>query len=76
MRRPSGTWAIPRLTISSGPKPAIERPSKTISPAFGLTSPVMARNVVDFPAPFEPSNETTVPSSTEKVTPRSASISP
>ena len=48
-RRPSGTWAMPSLTIASGPSPAIERPSKRMSPEAGFVRPDMARSVVDFP---------------------------
>ena len=53
-RRPSGTMATPRATISSGRSPSIRRPSRTISPAASRASPVMARSVVVLPAPFAP----------------------
>src|SRR3954468_5733796 len=32
-RRPSGTCEMPRRTMASGPRPAIERPSNRMSPA-------------------------------------------
>ena len=50
-RRPSGTWAMPSLTIASGPSPAIERPSKRMSPEAGFARPEMARSVVAFAGP-------------------------
>ncbi len=75
-RRPSGTWEMPRRTIASGPSPAIDCPSNRMSPDAGALRPEMVRSVVDLPAPLEPSSATTLPCSTDKVTPRSASISP
>ena len=75
-RRPSGTWAMPSLTMASGPRPAIERPSKTMSPAAGFARPDMARKVVDFPAPLAPSKVTTSPGSTASEMPWTASMSP
>ena len=62
-RRPSGTMATPRATISSGRSPSIRRPSRTISPAASRASPVIARNVVVLPAPFAPMRATMSPSS-------------
>ena len=35
--------------MASGPRPAIDLPSKTISPAAGFASPDIARSVVDSP---------------------------
>ena len=67
---------MPRRTIASGPRPAIDLPSNRISPAAGFTSPDIARSVVDLPAPLAPSSVTTSPSSTLSDTPRNASISP
>ena len=75
-RRPSGTWAMPKRTICSGPNPASDRPSNKMSPDAGLVSPDMARKVVDFPAPLAPSSVTTSPASTDSEMPRKASISP
>ena len=74
--RPSGTCATPMRTIWRGLRPAIFLPSKTIEPERGATRPEIARSVVDFPAPLDPSSATSAPSSIEKLTPRSASISP
>ncbi|MGY3622942.1 hypothetical protein ACVJGD_009138 [Bradyrhizobium sp. USDA 10063] len=54
-RLPSGTCEMPRRTIASGPRPAIDSPSNRISPEAGLASPEIARSVVDLPAPLAPS---------------------
>ena len=75
-RRPSGTCATPMRTIARGLRPAIALAVEEIEPERGATRPEIARSVVDFPAPLEPSSATSAPSSIEKVTPRSASISP
>ena len=75
-RRPSGTCATPRRTISSGFRPSSDRPSNSTSPPAGFTRPEMVFSVVDLPAPLEPSSVTTSPASTENEMPRTASISP
>ena len=67
---------MPIRTIASDDRPAIGLPSKAMEPPCGTARPEIVRNVVDLPAPFEPSSVTTWPSSTAKDTPRSASISP
>jgi len=42
--------------IRSGVRPASERPSNSIVPAAGGTSPKIADSVVVLPAPFGPKN--------------------
>ena len=68
-RRPSGTMATPRSTISSGFLPIkLVRPSsvsRRISPAPGSTSPMMHLISVLLPLPFEPRSTTVSPSLTE-----------
>jgi hypothetical protein len=54
----------------------IGRPSNSIFPADGLTSPEIAFNVVDLPAPFAPISVTISPSFTVSETPLSAWIDP
>ena len=71
-RRPSGLCAIPLLTIVCGAAVAISRPSKRIEPCRGRLRPLIARRVVDLPAPFAPINVTISPSPTVSETPFSA----
>jgi len=52
---------MPRRTIASGPRPAIDLPSNRISPAAGFAKPEIARSVVDLPAPLAPSSVTNLP---------------
>ena len=74
--RPSGACEIPRPTIRWAASPEISRPPKRIEPLVAGVSPLIARSVVDLPAPFEPIIVTTSPSSTVSETPWSASIAP
>ena len=61
-RRPSGTGAIPRLTISLVRRAWIGSPRKLTVPSLGRTRPRMAFMVVDLPEAFPPSSETISPS--------------
>ena len=76
IRRPSGEWAMPRLTMSCAAAFSMRLPWKRIEPALGRMSPEMVRRVVVFPAPFVPMRVTTSPSSTEKLIPLTALILP
>ena len=58
MRRPSGTCTTPIAAISCAPSPASARPSKRIAPWRGCSSPLIARSVVDLPAPLPPTSVT------------------
>ena len=60
-RRPSGTSAIPLRAIDSGLRPRSDLSPKTMSPARGGTSPMIACSVVDLPAPFGPISPTISP---------------
>ena len=74
--RPSGESAIPRATISCGGANVMSSPPKRIRPALAGVSPLIARRVVDLPAPLEPIRVTISPSCTSSETPFSASIAP
>src|SRR5712691_11757691 len=63
--RPSGTWAMPRRTMSSVARPAIEWPSKWTSPLV-RSMPESARRVVVLPAPLAPSSVVIAPASSRK----------
>ena len=75
-RRPSGLCAIPRLTIVCGVAVVMSSPSKRIAPCRGRLRPLIARRVVDFPAPFAPISVTISFSRTVSETPFSAWIAP
>ncbi len=74
--RPSGTWLIPRATISCAARPESGSPSSRTSPDAGHTSPDTVASVVVLPAPFAPSRATTSPDPTRRLTPRSAVTEP
>ncbi len=74
--RPSGDSAMPRATISWGGASVMSSPPNRILPALAGVSPLIARSVVDLPAPLEPISVTTSPSCTSSETPRSASMLP
>ena len=76
IRRPSGTWEIPRRTIASGFSPRMLLPRYRISPLTFGTSPDSVRKVVDLPAPLEPSRVTISPSSTLMSSPFSTGPAP
>ena len=67
---------MPRSTISCAGTRVTSSPSITTLPLLAGVSPVIARSVVDLPAPLEPISVTTSPSSTDSDTPFSASIPP
>lgn len=52
--RRSGTWEIPCLTILSGPRLVIDRPSKRTSPDLAGRTPEIAFKRVVLPAPLRP----------------------
>ena len=76
MRRPSGEWAMPRLTILFAGTLARSRPSRVTLPARGRTTPEIVRSVVVFPAPLLPMSVTISPFSTVIEMPRRAWIWP
>ena len=75
-RRPSGTGAIPRLTISLVRRPWIGSPRKLIVPSLGRTSPSTVFMVVDLPEALPPSSETISPSRISQLTPFSTWSAP
>ena len=75
-RRPSGLCAIPLLTIVCGAAVVMSPPSKRIEPCRGRLRPLIARSVVDLPAPFAPISVTISPAPTRSDTPLSAWIAP
>ena len=60
----------------AGDRPAIERPSNSISPSRGCSRPLTERSTVDLPAPLGPTMQPTEPCSTSMSTPRSTSPPP
>jgi len=76
IRRPSGTWEIPRATISWGWRPRRDSPRKRISPPRGGTMPQTDMRVVDFPAPLAPMRVMISPSPTVRDTSRRAWMLP
>ena len=75
-RLPSGLCAMPRFTIVCGAAPVMSSPWKRIEPWRGLLMPLIARSVVDFPAPFAPISVTISPARTSREMPFSAWIAP
>jgi hypothetical protein len=67
---------MPPATIWCGALVVISRPSKWIEPCRGRLSPLIARSVVDLPAPFAPISVTISPVPTRSDTPLSAWIAP
>src|SRR4051794_21759946 len=76
MWRPSGTSATPDRAIASVRRPRIDVPARLISPAAGATMPMIARRVVDLPAPFGPTSPTSSPRSTRRLRPRTTRTAP
>jgi hypothetical protein len=74
--RPSGLWAMPLFTIVCEEEVVMSVPWKRIAPWRGRLSPLIARSVVDFPAPFAPISVTISPACTRSDTPFSAWIAP
>ena len=62
MRRPSGTSAMPRAQDLVGREPDDRPPSNRMSPATGVSAPVIVISVVDLPAPLWPTRPTNSPS--------------
>ena len=54
----------------------ITRPSMLIRPSLGAMNPAIIRNVVVFPHPDGPSNETNSPGSSASDTPLTATVAP
>ena len=67
---------MPRATRRCAGTFVISSPSKTTRPLLGVNNPVIARNVVDLPAPLAPMSVTTSPALTVIDTLRSAWIAP
>ena len=76
MWRPSGTWLMPRFTISCGSLPSMRSPSNRISPARGRSIPEIVMSVVLLPAPFAPITATVSPGWTTREIPFRASMAP
>src|SRR5262249_15433021 len=75
----AATWNVrptPSRKIARGGRPAMLRPAKRISPALGLSCPLMTLKQVDLPAPFGPIRARNSPSSTEKLTSLTARRAP
>ena len=66
---PPGTCTIPSCAPVTGSAWVMSRPSKKMRPPTGSTTPAMARNSVDLPAPFVPSRATISPSCTSMFDP-------
>src|SRR5215813_7178730 len=75
-RRPSGTRASPRSTISCAPTAPRSLPSQRMLPPRGRRRPAMDLSSVLLPAPFGPRSATISPAPTVSVTPPSARTSP
>src|SRR5438270_449193 len=79
-RRPSGTRAMPRSTMSSGAIPASSCSTPSITavmrPALGRTMPMMHFINVLLPLPLAPSSVTVSPSLTESEMPSSTRTAP
>ncbi len=76
IRRPSGDWPMPARTWSWAGIVVMSRPSNSIRPALGRSSPWIVRSVVVLPAPLAPSRVTISPSKTSSEMPCSAWMLP
>ena len=76
IRRPSGQWTIPILTMSAGDERPRLSPRSRTWPLAARISAEMTRSVVDLPAPLAPIKATICPSPTSKEIPLSAVIWP
>jgi hypothetical protein len=74
-RRPSGTSASPSRAMACAGRRETSRPSKTTEPPIGRCSPAMAARTLDFPAPFEPTSDTSSPADNDSDTPFTAGAS-
>ena len=75
-RRPSGTSAIPSALRACEGSDVTSLPRKRILPARGRSTPAIARNVVDLPAPLAPMRVTISPSATSRLRSRQTGTSP
>ena len=75
-RRPSGTCAMPILTMRCGDVPSMRSPQNEISPDAARLSPEIVLSSVVLPAPLAPMSATTSPSSTVSDTRSSACADP
>src|SRR5688572_24375394 len=75
-RRPSGTIAMPRSTITWACSRVRSSPSQRMVPARGGSSPAIAFSKVLLPAPLGPRRATISPAPTESETPKRAGTSP
>ena len=75
-RRPSGTWARPRLTSLWAGTPVMLSPWKVMEPVRAWSRPEMVCKVVVLPAPLAPIRVTISPSSTWKETSLTAWMAP
>ena len=60
----------------SGPLPTITSSLRRTVPSVGVSAPAMVMSVVDLPAPLGPTRVTISPSSTVRLTPRTAGMRP
>ena len=70
--RPSGTWAMPKCARRAGGIASSDSPWNSMRPANAGTTPLIALNSVDLPAPFGPTTVTNFPSLTDSDTSNSA----
>ena len=74
--RRSGTCARPARTIAEVARRPIEVPSKRMSPADSVTSPMTVLSSVLLPAPLAPISATISPAATSSETPCSTGVDP
>src|SRR4051812_1564065 len=74
--RPSGTWAMPLVTIASTGARVMSSPSSRTCPRSQRTSPLIERSSVVFPAPLAPRTAVIRPVSARSETPSSARTGP
>src|SRR3954447_2705483 len=74
--RPSGTWAMPLVTIASTGARVMSSPSSRTWPRLQRTRPLMVRSSVVFPAPLAPRTAVMRPVSARRETPSSARTGP
>src|SRR5713226_4457125 len=60
---------MPRRKTARGLNPAMDSPRNRTEPALGRSSPLITRRTVDLPAPFGPTMQERLPSSTVRSTP-------
>src|SRR3982751_4679783 len=72
--RSCATWTIPCSRSCAGERRVASSPAKTMRPFRARSSPLSTFSTVDLPAPFGPTRQVTVPSSSSSV--RSRRMSP